>query len=144
MHFAGAAREHGDDRVGDEAETEARRDVVGKRHPDDREEGRDRNFETVKADVHALLHHEGAHEDEDRGRGVVRNDRDERNEEERESEEGRGEDVRKARTRASDGARGAFEVARGGRGPEDRREHRADRVGNEGSVEIADGAVVLH
>ena len=144
MHFAGAARKQGDDRVGNEAEAEARSDVVGEGHPDDREEGGNRHVETAKADVHAFLHHEGAHENEDRSGRVDRDDRDERDEEERESEEARGEDVRKARTRASDGARGAFEVARGGRGPEDRREHRADRVGNEGSVEIADGAVVLH
>ena len=133
-----------DDRVAHKAEAEARGDVEREGHRHDGQEGGNRDFKPFEADVHDLLHHESTHDDEDRSGRICGHDAHKRNEEERKHEAAGRRDGGQARTAARSDARSAFEVGGGGRRAHAGGEHRADGVGDERLVEVADLTIGPH
>ena len=95
-------------------------DRVGERHHDDGQERRDRDLVVAPVDRADLGHHQEADDDQRRGRGLERDDRDQRREEHGQQEQDAGHDRGEAGARAFADARRALDVAgvaRDGRPP---------------------------
>ena len=88
-----------DDRVGNEANTDTRRDRVGERHEGDGEESRNCELRILPIDFQNLSHHQEANEDQSGRSSLGRNKLNEGRQEGRQQEEDTGDNRGQTRTR---------------------------------------------
>ena len=127
------------DHVEDDARADARGDRVRERHQDDREERRDGDLVALPVDAGHLRDHEEADDDERGGRGLRRDDLDQRREERREQERDAGDDGREARARTLADAGRGLDVARVARDARGATGRGGDRVDDEDLLRRAAG-----